>query len=133
MQDGLDQLHLDCASCPYSTAPPYTNETLSAGNPRVNVFAPDESPPAGAGGGTPSVVSLAPVLGGAGVLTAVIYDANGNVVSGAPVSLTGVGALPLNGVTNALGKVVFLVSPLATGFARASTGGVSSNPVALGP
>jgi hypothetical protein len=129
---GLDKLHVDCATCPYNTSSPYTNELLYSGNIDVNSPPPPEAPP-----GAPSVVSLDPVLGALTgvpqVLTATVYDSAGQPVPNAPVSLSGVTLLPLNLVTDALGQAVFLVLPTGTPSAVASAGGVQSNPVPIGP
>ena len=129
-----DKLHVVCVTCPYNTSSPYTTEVLHQGN-IVNNVTP--VPPPGGGGGAgseaPAVVSLEPVFGGLGPVTAVVYNAAGQPLSGVPVTLTGVGALPLTAVSNALGQVTFLVNPLLSGTATATAGGVESNPVRIAP
>lgn len=130
---GLDRLHVDCPDCPYSTASPNTNELLNSGNVKVN--SPPPPPPATPG--SPSVVTLDPVLGVlAGVpatLTATVYDATGQPVPNAAVSLTGIGMLPLSFVTNTLGQAILLLVPADNLSSVASTGGVDSNPVFFEP
>ncbi len=130
---GLDRLHVDCSNCPYNTASPYTNELLYKGNLKVNAPPPPPATPPG----QPSVVSLDPILGTvAGVpvlLTATVYDATGQPIPNAPVSLTGVGALPLSAVSNALGQAVFAVIPVGIPTAVATSGGIESNPAYLAP
>jgi hypothetical protein len=124
---GADRLHLRCETCAYNTQAPYSTEIVMSGNLRVISSA---SPPAP--GGTPSTVSAEPSLV-PGLVTVTVQDANGAVLSGVPVKLTGVSLLPLNGVTNALGQAVFVVNPLSSGVAKATAGGVAANPVKLGP
>jgi hypothetical protein len=64
-------------------------------------------------------------------MTATVLDGNGDPVSGVPVTLQGASLLPLSGVTDLLGQVVFIATRLGT--AQASAAGLQSNPVLLLP
>ena len=119
---GLDRLHVDCAGCPYSTIAPYTTELLSSGN--VKVIAP----PSLASGttGPPSVVSLDPVLGAPSgqptTLTVQVYDANGQPVAGAQVTVNGIGPATLTGLTDSLGQAAIPALPLTGDDSRGLSG-----------
>jgi hypothetical protein len=130
---GLDRLHVDCAGCPYSTVAPYTTELLASGN--IDVIAPPPPDPGSAG--SPSVVSLEPALGAPSgqptTLTVQAYDTNGQPVTGAQVTVAGIGLVTLTGLTDSLGQAAIPALPLTATTAVASVGGMSSNPVWLGP
>jgi acyl-homoserine lactone acylase PvdQ len=131
--NGLDRLHIDCASCPFSTGLPGASELLYSGNIKVNGPPPTTAPTPG----EPAVISLDPVLGVvAGIpllLTAIVEDGAGQPVPGVPVKLSGVTALPLTGITDSQGKALFAVVPIGTPTAVASAGALTSNPARLGP
>jgi hypothetical protein len=66
-------------------------------------------------------------------LTVQVYDANGQPVAGAPVTVSGVGPAALTGLTDNLGQAAIAALPLTAATVVASVGGVDSNPVWLGP
>lgn len=130
---GADLLHVDCDTCPYAAS-----GALSTGNLKVNGPAGAAAPAAGA-----SVVALEPALGLSGaageplLLTATVYDGNGEPLSGVEVQLLGGGGLitvtPIAAVTDPSGRLSFLVASPQAALAEwtAVAAGVQSNPVGL--
>jgi hypothetical protein len=100
-------------------------------------------PPATPPASSPSVITLDPVEGLSGLpgllqtVTATVYDAAGNPLAGAPVTLSGgpplASVIPLGTLTDAQGRITFQLRALLPleGVWTAQAAGVQSNPVSV--
>jgi acyl-homoserine lactone acylase PvdQ len=133
---GADRLHVACATCPYNTSSAATSEVLTYGN--IKVSGGTEAP---ASAGQPQVITLDPVTGAAAglgapvTLTATVYDAAGQPIEGAALSLLPgsglVNLTPLATATSSDGKLIFTAVALLGVDAEISAlvGSARSNPV----
>lgn len=115
VEDGPDLLYLEClAGCSYDTASRTPDDALDGGNVQVRGGG---TAPSQESGGQPSVLVLDPVLlseapaGVAQLLTVSAWGADGEPLSGAPVSLEATDpqgqTLVLDGITGPYGSALF--------------------------